>query len=86
MKLFFVGGGSNIKDLDKTITKETKIKTTRANLFMNLSEIQEKFSKLLQEKHYAKDKNKTVVFKQTSIYAYATTIGLALRGIFLRDE
>jgi len=85
-EILLCGGGSNILDLDRAIFESTKIKTLRADLFINLSEIEEKFSKILNENHYAKDKNKTVIFKQTSIYAYATTIGLALRGIFLKDE
>lgn len=85
-EIILCGGGSNIKDLDKRIFEITNIKTSRANLFINLDDNQDKIANLLQEKHYAKEKNKTIVSEQTSIYAYATTIGLALRNIFLKDE
>lgn len=80
------GGGSNIKNLEQVIFESTKIKTIHGDIFINLAEIEEKFSGILEEKHYIKDKNKTAVYTQTSIFAYATTIGLALRGIFLKDE
>jgi hypothetical protein len=55
-------------------------------VFINLSENHDKFNKFLKEKHYAKNKDKTLSSEQTSIYAYATTIGLALRNIFLKGE
>ncbi len=85
-EIIICGGGSNIKELDRKIAESTKIKANRANIFTNLSEHHDKFNKFLKEKHYAKDKDKTLYSEQTSIYAYATTIGLALRNIFLKDE
>jgi len=85
-EIFICGGGSSIKDLDRAMTETLKIKTTRGNIFLNLDEASEKFSDILEEKHYIKNKKKTEVYCQTSIYAYATTIGLALRNIFLKDE
>lgn len=85
-EIMLCGGGSNIKNLEQVIFESTKIKTIHGDLFINLSEIEEKFSGILEEKHYIKDKNKTAVYTQTSIFAYATTVGLALRGIFLKDE
>lgn len=85
-EIMLCGGGSNIKNLDHVIFESTKIKTIHGDIFINLAEIEEKFSGILEEKHYIKDKNKTAVYTQTSIFAYATTIGLALRGIFLKEE
>lgn len=85
-EIILCGGGSNIKDLDRAMTDKLKINAIRGNVFLNIDEAVEKFEEVLEEKHYVKNKKKTEVYCQTSIYAYATTIGLALRNIFLKDE
>lgn len=85
-EVILCGGGSSIKDLDRAISDNLKIKTVRGNVFLNIDEAMEKFSEILEEKHYIKNKKKTEAYCQTSIYAYATTIGLALRNIFLKDQ
>ena len=87
-KIIICGGGSNIKNLNEILAKERNVEVATGNPFINIDEAEEEFGKNLQETHSIKDKkipdigSKTSI-KQSSSISYTTSIGLALRNIFL---
>jgi type IV pilus assembly protein PilM len=96
-EIIICGGGANIKNLDKTIQKETGIKAVKGDILTNLKgeknndkHFQETFGLSSEHLPGAKDKSgeqesKTLKFSQNAGLSYATAIGLALRGA-LMDE
>lgn len=95
-KILLCGGGANIKNLSDIIGKSIKIETKPGDALINLNEDKEKLSKFLIEKHtidvdFIKNKdNKKIVKNKLTMtqdisLSFATSIGLALRGIFI-DE
>jgi type IV pilus assembly protein PilM len=87
-KILLCGGGANIKNLDKIINEYISIKVEQGDALINLNENREKISKILSETHSLsanlspKIKNKTSKVTQDTSITYATSIGLALRGVF----
>lgn len=96
-KIILAGGGANIKDIEKTVQKETGIETIRGNALINLGDKREKFLKpfqetlslyidfLSEEKKKTKGKkqeDKTLKITQDTSLSYTTAIGLALRGFY----
>jgi len=86
------GGGANIKDIDKIISKFSSIKVERGDALVNLGEAKNKFQELLSETYSLdvalpdnkKDKGEgNLSITQDSSLTFATAIGLALRGIFI---
>jgi len=93
-KILLSGGGANITNLIKIISQEMQIEVQIADSLTNLNEDQSKFNELFTEKHSldfrrakpgAGEAEKNLSIKQISSSAYATAVGLALRGIFI-DE
>jgi type IV pilus assembly protein PilM len=98
-KIFICGGGANIKNLDEIISEKTGIKTFRGNVLANLKNLEKNsFNKLSETLGLGNDaapagkksintikKRKTAKISNDTSLAYATAIGLALRGIFI-DE
>ncbi len=93
-RVLLSGGGANIIDLAAIIGREIPIKVQVADALANISESKDKFNNFFMEKHsldpkmakiFSKDKEKNLSIKQNSSSAYATAIGLALRGIII-DE
>ena len=87
-KILICGGGSNIKNLNEILAKELNVEVMTGNPFINIDETEEEFGKNLQETHSIKDKKIPDIvskpsIKQSSSISYATSIGLALRNIFL---
>jgi len=91
-EILLCGGGANIKDIDKIISKFSFIKVAGGDALVNLGEAKNKFIELLSET-YSLDvalpnnkKNKSesnLSITQDSSLTFATAIGLALRGIFI---
>ena len=94
-EILLCGGGANVKNLDKIISKEFSIPVKHGNALVNLSETNEKFSNILKEKHSLevdlnkknnkKNQNKILSITQDSSLAFATAVGLALRGITVEE-
>ncbi len=98
-QIILCGGGANIKDLDKLIQKETGIKTSRGDVFINFrgnkKSFFSQFSRTFglntdilsteQNKKTRVKESRTVKISQDVSLCYVTAIGLALRGIFI-DE
>lgn len=94
--IFLCGGGANIKGIDKIISKAVSIDVKKGDSFINLEGEKVNFLKLFS-KHYnlkikfLKKKNKKTNSDnylstiQDSSVTFATSIGLALRGIFIND-
>lgn len=87
-KLYIAGGGANIKNLCEILSKELNIEVVKGNPFLNIDETEEKFGKNLLETHNLNNKTISDVegklsSKQSSSISYTTSIGLALRNIFL---
>jgi len=91
-EILLCGGGANIKDIDKIISKFSFIKVAGGDALVNLGEAKNKFIELLSET-YSLDvalpnnkKNKSesnLSITQDSSLTFATATGLALRGIFI---
>jgi len=87
-KIIVCGGGSNIKNLNEILANELNVEVAKGNPFININETEEEFGKNLLETHSIKDKrmpdivSKTSI-KQSSSISYTTSIGLALRNMFL---
>ncbi|MDD5291139.1 MAG: type IV pilus assembly protein PilM [Patescibacteria group bacterium] len=86
------GGGANIKDIDKIISKFSSIKVVRGDALVNLGEAKDKFLGLLSETYSLdvglpdgkkKKEGGNLSITQDSSLTFATAIGLALRGIFI---
>jgi type IV pilus assembly protein PilM len=91
-QILLSGGGANIIDLAKIIGQELSTEILVADALININESKEKFNNFFMEKHSLDSKIgkifsevKNLSIKQNSSSAYATAIGLALRGIFV-DE
>ena len=96
-EILLCGGGANIKNLDKTISKEFSIPVKPGNALINLSWADEKFSDILKEEHTLKinlteknnknkkSQNKKLSITQDASITFATAAGLALRGIFIEE-
>ena len=91
-EIMLCGGGANIKDIDKIISKFSSIKVERGDALVNLGEAKNKFQELLSETYSLdvalpdnkKDKGEgNLSITQDSSLTFATAIGLALRGIFI---
>ena len=93
-RILLCGGGANIPDLEKIISREFSIKVKLANALVNLSEQKNKFDEIFMEEHTLNlksaklnsgDKRENLSVKQNSNATFTTAFGLALRGIFI-DE
>jgi len=84
-KILISGGGSNVKDLAKTISREILIETKIGNPFINLKSDQEKLRELIYKDEKIK-KNKKIAAgaEKKDLSSYATAVGLALRKTFLK--
>jgi len=96
-KILLCGGGANISNLSQIISKAVSIKTEISNPLINLTDQQEKFAKILTEKHSLKmnflkteqrpkDRPKTLTITQDASLTFATAIGMALRGLYIDEE
>lgn len=88
-KIILCGGGANIKNLDKLIQKNTGIETTTADVLINLNDKRKKILKFfgkIEAKKPKKEKAEIKKSAQNKSLAFATAIGLALRGIFISDH
>ncbi len=95
-QILLCGGGANIKNLDKIISKAIAIEVKPGDALINLTEARKKFSKILTEKHSleinsikkqkkSKDPAKSLSIIQDTSLTFTTAIGMALRGVFI-DE
>jgi len=93
-QILLCGGGANIPNLEKIISKEFPVEVRLADALTNLSEEKNKFDEIFIEKHTlnlksakldSDDKQKNLSVKQNSSATFTTAFGLALRGIFI-DE
>lgn len=98
-KILICGGEANIKNLEKNIQEKTGLKTSRGNVFTNLTESKKNsfanFKKTFglntdftaeEKKEKTKNKqSKTIKVSHDTSLSYATAIGLALRGIFIEE-
>ncbi|MFH1582774.1 MAG: type IV pilus assembly protein PilM [Candidatus Falkowbacteria bacterium] len=93
-QILLCGGGANIPNLEKIISKEFSIEVKPADALTNLSETKNKFDEIFTEKHTlnlesakldSDNKQKNLSVKQNSSATFTTAFGLALRGIFI-DE
>ncbi len=89
-EIILSGGGANTKNLAKIIKDRTKIKTNIGNAFINLSpdEKYEKYLEILKKlKNASKigsdQKDEEFYVSQDSLSGYATTIGSALRNLYI---
>ncbi|MBI2459046.1 MAG: type IV pilus assembly protein PilM [Parcubacteria group bacterium] len=71
-RILLCGGSANIPDLEKIISQELAVEVKPANTLTNLTEVKDEFTEIFRKNH-------------TSSAAFATALGLALRGIFI-DE
>ena len=93
-QILLCGGGANIPNLEKIISKEFSIEVRLADALTNLSETKNKFDEIFTEKHTmdiksikldSNNKQKNLSVKQNSSATFTTAFGLALREIFI-DE
>ncbi|MBI4779236.1 type IV pilus assembly protein PilM [Candidatus Falkowbacteria bacterium] len=93
-KILLCGGGANIPNLEKIISKEFSLEVKLADALANLSEAKNKFDEIFTEKHTlnlgstklnSDGKQKNLSIKQNYTTTFTTAFGLALRGIFI-DE
>ncbi|MFH1233446.1 MAG: type IV pilus assembly protein PilM [Patescibacteria group bacterium] len=93
-QILLCGGGANIKDLTNIIKQAIGVEVKIGDSLINLDENNDKFSKILNEKHSFDinslkknnpDAKKILSRTQNSNPIFATAIGLALRGIII-DE
>lgn len=88
-KILLCGGGANIKNLDKILSKYLSIEVERGDALINLNEDRQKIAKIFSETHIlntgfsSKNKNKTSKRTQNDSITFSTAIGLALRGVFI---
>lgn len=85
-KIILCGGGANIKDLDKIIEENTGIETVTGDVLVNLTERKKKvlhFLNRVEIKNTNQKENKKTKPTPDKSLAFATAIGLALRGIFM---
>lgn len=96
-KILLCGGGANFKNLEKILSIETNIETIRGDALINLGENREKFlnyfqkayslgTKLTSKKIKSNKKIKVMKVSQDLSPTFATTIGLALRNIFIKKS
>ncbi|MBU0722274.1 pilus assembly protein PilM [Patescibacteria group bacterium] len=93
-QILLCGGGANMLNLKKIISKKFSVEVKLADALTNLSEEKNEFDEIFAEKHTldfklikldSDDKQKNLSIKQNSSATFATAIGLALREIFI-DE
>jgi Tfp pilus assembly PilM family ATPase len=93
-QILLCGGGANIPDLEKIISKELSVEVKLADALVNLSEEKNKLNEIFTEKHtpniktteLSKNDNQAdLSVKQNYSNTFTTAFGLALRGIFI-DE
>jgi len=93
-KILLCGGGANIPNLEKIISKEFSVEVKFADALINLTSPKSEFDKIFTEKHTlnlkstefdSDNKKKNLSIEQNSSATFTTAIGLALRGIFI-DE
>lgn len=93
-QILLCGGGANIPNLEKIISKEFSVEVRLADALTNLSEEKNKFDEIFTEKHTlnikstkldSDNKQNKLSIKQNSSATFTTAFGLALRGIFI-DE
>ncbi|MDO8592164.1 MAG: pilus assembly protein PilM [bacterium] len=93
-KILLCGGGANISNLDKILSRELALEVSLSDALTNVNEDKDKFNRVFLEKHSlslkaaeldAKNKEKNLSIEQNSSVTFTTAIGLALRGIFI-DE
>ncbi len=91
-QIILCGGGANIKNIAQTISQAININVIAGDPLVNLAEIKDNISKIINEKYSLESNklkikipNKNLTLSQDSSLSYATAIGLALRGIFI-DE
>lgn len=89
-EIILCGGGANIKNLPTVINDTIKVNANIGNALINLNEIKEDFYKILTKARDNKSKNKKLKIKPKEIEidrdinsTFATSIGLALRNLFL---
>jgi len=87
-KILLCGGGANVKNLDKILSKRLSIEVETGNVLTNLNENETEISKIFSETHSfsaggTKGKNKSSRITQNNGAAYATAVGLALRELFI---
>ena len=93
-QILLCGGGANIPNLEKIISKELSIEVKLADALTNLSEAKNKFDEIFTEKHTlslklaeldSDDKQKKLSIEQNYSTTFTTAFGLALRGIFIEE-
>lgn len=93
-RILLCGGGANLPELEKIISREFSIEVKLADALTNLAESKNKLAEIFNEKYAlnlksakinSADKQKILSARQSSGAAFATAFGLALRGIFI-DE
>lgn len=94
-KILLCGGGANFKNLEKILSIETDIETTRGDALINMDEDREKFLSYFQKTYsletklttrdVKRGKKKIMKVSQDLSPTFATTIGLALRNIFVKE-
>lgn len=86
-KIWLCGGGANMKGLAEILTKKLKINTAVSNVFVNINISQRKKNKYFHEELIASKKSSAKQYKRKQNFslAFATAVGLALRGIHV-DE
>lgn len=89
-EIILSGGGANTKNLLKLIEENTKIKTSVGNVFINLSKAEkyEKYTETIKKTHQLfsfgeNPEDENIYVSHPSLSGYATSIGAALRNIYL---
>jgi len=90
-EIILCGGGAHIRDLNRIIMEHVSAPVVLADISINISETRDNLAKIFSEKHTLnidladnKGDDQLSVIQDSSL-AYATAIGLALRGIFIDD-
>jgi len=83
-EILLCGGGANIKNFDKAIEEKIKINTSLKNPLSNIDEPPDA-EKYFSKQHALKENNKndTNSLELNTSSSYVTSIGLALRNVFI---
>lgn len=85
------GGGSNIENIDRILAESLNLPVTLGDPLLNIKEDHEKIKHLFAETYSLafnedkKNRDESLTYTQDSSLAFATAIGLGLRGLFI-DE
>lgn len=84
------GGGSNIENIDKILEESLGLQVVLGDPLLNIKDDHEKINQLFSETYSLalgseKNQNDDLTYTQNSSLAFATAIGLGLRGLFI-DE